>query len=321
MLILKPLLHPPVVYKPRRLPLRKYVTITVGFVCPDGIVIGADSQESYEGSALKRSVPKLVSFPPLGEGVDSQDETPDRRVIFTGAGDSALVDKLIDEAWLEAASANPTIVDIATAIEKRIVEIYREYASVYHAGYMPSATITFGIWCASETRLFYAQGPVVNRIGKLDGTHFSGYKAFGVGNVITDYIQERMRANPKNIDDAIVLAAYMLEQAVAHGEGCGGDIRIAAIKNNGKARNIKIDRYTTLILKELDNQISRVVLQAATPQYSDKWLDVVWGAAKTKVFKLRADRKAAIEKEKRDQEELERAIEEMAREEERQKGN
>jgi hypothetical protein len=300
------------------------VTITVGFLCGDGIVIGADSQESYEGSALKRSVPKLVVFPPLNsdvdDPVDEHGEALDRRVIFTGSGDSALVDKIINEAWLEAASANPTIVEIADAIEKRIVEIYREYTSAYHAGYMPQATVTFGIWCGSETRLFYAQGPVVNRIGEIAGANSLGYKAFGVGNVITDYIRERMHAKPHDVADAIVLTTYMLEQAVAHGEGCGGEIRIAAIENNGKARNVKIDHHTTLILKELDNQVSRVVLQAATPRYSDRWVEIAWDNAKKKVFHLRAERKAAIEKAKRDQEEMERAIEEMEREEEEKQG-
>jgi hypothetical protein len=49
-------------YEPGRLRPEKYMTVTVGFPCEDGVVLGADSQESYEGSALKRSVPKLVWY-------------------------------------------------------------------------------------------------------------------------------------------------------------------------------------------------------------------------------------------------------------------
>jgi len=37
------------------------MTIAVGFVCPHGIVLGADSQASFERSVLKRSV---TSEPP-----------------------------------------------------------------------------------------------------------------------------------------------------------------------------------------------------------------------------------------------------------------
>ena len=144
------------------------MTVTIGFLCRDGVVLGADSQESYEGSALKRSVPKLIVFPPIGSA-DEAHEAPDRRLIFTGAGDSSLVDKLIDDAWLEAAIQNPNIVEIATAIERRFLELYGEYNKVFHAGYMPPAQVTYGIWCRGETRLYYAQGPVINEIGRQTG--------------------------------------------------------------------------------------------------------------------------------------------------------
>jgi hypothetical protein len=108
------------------------MTVTVGFLCKDGVVLGADSQESYEGSALKRTVPKLVMFPP-----SSVPEITDRRAIFTGAGDAALVDKLIDEIWIEIGCAPPSVHEIAIEIERRIKELYAEYCELYHPGYMP----------------------------------------------------------------------------------------------------------------------------------------------------------------------------------------
>jgi hypothetical protein len=103
--------------KLKRLAARKYMTIPVGFLCRDGIVLGTDSQESYGGCALKHSVPKQVAFPPI-EIDDNEKEPPDRRVIFTGAGDSALVDKLTDKAWLEAAVASPNIVEMAAGVQR-----------------------------------------------------------------------------------------------------------------------------------------------------------------------------------------------------------
>jgi hypothetical protein len=262
------------------------MTVTVGFLCHDGVVLGADSQESYEGSALKRSVPKLVILPPVED--DKEEDPPDRRVIFTGAGDSSLVDKLIDETWLEAALANPTVVDIASAIERRIIELHQQYEKVYHPGYMPNAQLTYGIWCAKETRLFHSNGPVVNEVGKLTGSllpgRASGYKATGTGNVITDYIQERMRARPHSVTDAIVLTAYMLEQAVLYGEGCGGDVRIACLQNSGKTTKVNLDQYTTSILRELDDQISQAVLAAANPRTDDKIMELLWDRAKKRLM-------------------------------------
>jgi hypothetical protein len=232
-------------------------------------------------------------------------------VIFTGAGDSSLVDKLIDEAWLEAAIANPNIVEIATAIERRILELYGEYNKVFHAGYMPPAQVTYGIWCGGETRLYYAQGPVVNNIGRQTGL---GYKASGMGNEITDYIRDRMRAKAATVDDAVVLTSYMLEQAIAHGEGCGGEVRISVLRNNGKAENIKIDAFTTQILKALDSQISFVLLRAAGPRISDETFGVIWEAVYKRIVNLRAARSKAAKKEREDKEALEKAMKEIEEE-------
>jgi hypothetical protein len=281
------------------------VTITVGFICHDGIVLGADSQESYEGSALKRSVPKLVAFPPIDE---NDNEVHDRRVIFTGAGDSALVDKLINEAWLEAAVSNPNIVEIATAIEKRIVDLYSEYNNVFPPGYMPSAQLTYGIWCGGETRLYYAQGPVINEIGRQTGL---GYKALGMGNEITDYIRERILAKPKTLADAIVMTSYMLGQAIAHGQGCGGEIRISVLWNDGRAENVKVDNFATEILKELDNYVSFALLRAANPKTNDQVFSIIWDAVHKRIIKLREARSEAAKTERENKEELERAIKEM----------
>jgi hypothetical protein len=70
------------------MPAGKGMTITVGLVCSSGIVPGADSQASLEGSALKRSVTKLTAFPPLES---EYGKAPDCPAVFTGSGDSQLL--------------------------------------------------------------------------------------------------------------------------------------------------------------------------------------------------------------------------------------
>jgi|SRR5580700_1158538 hypothetical protein len=320
MVIPKPLLHPVIATKPKRLFPRKYMTVTVGFLCTDGIVLGADSQESYEGSALKRSVPKLIALPPIDEDIRA-----DRRAIFTGSGDGALIDKLIDEMWAEIGSAQASLDAIAAAIERKINDLYAKYRELYHPGYMPTADITYGIWCAGQSSLFHAHGPIVNKIGResyslpLFRSHVLGYKAGGVGADITDYIRERMRARPRSVDDAVILATYMLEQAVAHGEGCGGEIRIAYIRNDGTAENVIPDPYGGLILQELDLQISKLVLQAANPKNSDKRMEGLWTLAKKRIQTFRDKQKEIIEQNKEYQEEFDQAMREAEAEEQRQK--
>jgi hypothetical protein len=296
--------------KPRRLPSAKCMTITVGFVCSNGIVLGADSRESFDGSALKRSVSKLVVFPPLES---EYGKAPDRRAVFTGSGNSQFIDKLIEEMSIEVASAGSSIEEIAAAVEKRTKQIYREYRNYYHAGYMPQAEITYGLWCGDKSALFLAQGPIVKEIGRLfhptgpkgqkpPPSFRIGYQGTGQGNEITDYINARMSFPSLNVSDGIVLATYMLEQAVAHASGCGGKISIAWLANDGTAEMVDTEQYTSNFFKSLDHQLSWLFVNTANSQCSDKELESKWNAAKESLFRLREDHKQSIEKTQKDKE-------------------
>lgn len=306
--------------KPKRLPSVKYMTITVGFVCGNGLVLGADSQESFDGSVLKRSVPKLIAFPPLESEAG---KNPDRRAVFTGSGDSQLIDKLIEELSVEVASANPSIEEIAAAIETRIKQIYREYRNCYHAGYMPSAEITYGLWCGGRIALFHAQGPIVKEIGtmfypkgktgrKSPPPFRVGYKATGQGNELTDYINARMSIPMAiNVSEAIVLGTYMLEQAVAHASGCGGAIRIMWIAEDGTADMVDTGAYTSALLRGLDSQLSRIFMATASYAFTDQQMEKTWDEAKKILLKLREEWQQGVEKARKDKELLANIIQEF----------
>jgi hypothetical protein len=111
----------------------------------------------------------------------------------------------------------------------------------------------------------------------------------------------------------------MLEQAVAHGEGCGGEIRIAYVRNDGTAENVIPDPYAGLILKELDLQVSKLVLQAANPKNSDKRMEGLWTLAKKRIQTFRDKQKEIIEAQRRYKEEYEQAIRDAEAEEQKQK--
>jgi hypothetical protein len=291
------------------------MTITVGFVCSNGIVLGADSQESFEGSALKRSVSKLTAFPPLES---EHGKAPDRGAVFTGSGDSQLIDKLIEEMSIEVASAGPSIEEMAAAIENRTKQVYREYRNCYHAGYMPSAEITYGLWCNGRVALFHAQGPIVKEIGTIVHPRGNnspppfriGYKATGQGNEITDYINARMSVLTLNVSEAIVLGTYMLEQAVAHASGCGGAIRLMWIAEDGTADMVDTGDYTSALLKGLDGQLSRLFLATANSNRSDKLVESDWNDAKKILLRLREEYKQGIEKTQREKELISQMLEE-----------
>lgn len=308
--------RPAIRSKPKRLPSVKCMTITVGFVCSNGIVLGADSQESSEASVLKRSVTKLTAFPPLES---DQGKSPDRRAVFTGSGDSQLIDKLIEEMSLAAALVeDPTLETLRDAVEESVKGVYREYQDCFHPGYMPHAEMTYGLWCRGSFGLFYSRGPIVTRIGRQMFARGRGmpiftlgYKASGCGNEITDYINARMNTPSLNVSDGIVLANYMLEQASEHAAGCGGDIRIIWLAEDGTAENVHSDQYTSALFKAMDRSFSGLFMKTANLQCKDAFLELAWTQAKETLLRLRQEHRESAEKAEKDRKEFEEGLERL----------
>jgi len=266
---------------------------------------------------LKRSVPKLVSLPPLPEPFVHQIENPcDRRALFAGDGHGPFIDKLIAEAGIEMQAASGNIDDICRNIEQRIKSLHAEYKEIFHPGYMPVANLTYGIWCGTQTRLFYAYGPIVNNVGKniIAGGPPVGYVTSGSGSDITNYIADRMQTNTAlHTSEAIILAAYMLQQAVSHADGCGGDIHIAVLRNDGTTELIDVALANLVrMLKELDSQLGTLLLKGANWKFSDKSLDRIWEHLKTKIQKYKAVQNEIVGIFHRDEQEFQRLVREIA---------
>ncbi len=270
------------------------MTVTVGFLCSDGIVLGADTQESQQGSILKRNVPKLIVAPPIPTIYDrlNQPEKPDRRGVFTGAGDGPLIDKLVNEIWTEVSIAPPSVTDMGSEAEAAIKRLYREYRQIYHAEHMPHAELLYGLWCNGETKLFHAFGAIVNSIGTMFGAALVGYKATGLGSEITDYIAGRMYDKNFKVHEAAILAMYMLQQAIDHAEGCGGEANIAVIRNDGTVENMEASKsLTTKLLMELDSRFGSLMVSAADAEFKESLLDVVWAYLRKYITAYRSGRK------------------------------
>ncbi len=90
------------------------MTIAAGFSCPEGVVLCADTQESY-GSFLKRSQPKIVIKP------DAQSDEDECRAVFAGAGDSTFTDMLIGKVWQKMAAAGADEAAVVEALEDEIL--------------------------------------------------------------------------------------------------------------------------------------------------------------------------------------------------------
>ena len=226
------------------------MTIVAGFKCDDGIVLCADTQETIE--PLKRHVPKL-RIEPKREfyGGDTAEEL---MVAFAGAGDGPFIDKLVSRAW-EGAQIGASIEEVSSDIEKSIKETYKEYGGIYQPGYCPHVSLLYGIKMHGRSLLFRADGPVVNEK--------DSYDCADTGLYLATFLCSRMYRNNLTLQQATILAAYVLFQAKEHIDGCGGQSHVAILRNTGGSQLSEELSGINKQIQQIDRTVEQVILSAA----------------------------------------------------------
>ncbi len=230
------------------------MTIIAGFKCQDGVVVCADTQETV-GSISKRNVPKL-RFERTGAVAKILSNALDISMAFCGAGHGPFIDKLVDGARIATKGAED-INAASEAIEDYIKNTYADFGRIYQPSQCPEVELIYGITVLGESRLFHATGPIVNQKDQ--------YTSGGVGYYMADFLASYMYDAGITVQQAVVLAAYILFQAKEHVDGCGGDSHIAVLRENGKSRlidAIRVDKITEL-LKRTNREIGKVLLASA----------------------------------------------------------
>jgi 20S proteasome alpha/beta subunit len=248
--------------KPSRLSERKAVTIIAGFKCNDGIVLCADTQETIEHS--KRQVPKLRLEPsPYIASAKQVLTGKDLAVAFCGAGSGPFIDKLVDRAWQSAKDATG-LDDACRRIDESIQNMYKEYGQIYQfLGGCPQVEIIFGVKMEGKSRLFKADGPIVNEKDR--------YESGGIGYYMADFLASKMYNYNLTVNQLIVLSLYVVFEAKEHVDGCGGESHLAVLRNQGHTgREGLIHTLTvTELLKEIDRRAASIVLDSADMSLDD----------------------------------------------------
>ncbi len=249
--VLKPLPHVKSKPQPKRLPRVKAMTIAASFMCSQGAVICADTQESVD-NYLKRRVPKIAIRPQ-----EQLTEIVPLRAVFAGAGDSAFIDKLIDEMWSAVAGMpSHSATDIIEAMEDALLTVHEKIWKVYGSSERPEADLLIGLWAENRIALLKAQGPILNI--------FTQYDCIGYGQIFARYIVDRLYRPTLSIAQTILLSLYMLSQVKEHAEGCGGESHVVLMSNSGQFgwvhRSDVIDSVRHL--RMLDSDIGNVLLTA-----------------------------------------------------------
>jgi len=206
----RPLIYP----KPLRLPKVKLMTMIAAFRCMDGIVLCADSQESW-GECYKVTVSKIA-----GEWVN------DFRLGYGGAGLSDLVDALFDKITDSMHRWNAETI-IKRELEEVLIRFHKRQVSPYPA---PSEdkTVRAITFCFRRNQqekesLFYLSGTTVHGIDrfKLVGFEIPFYKQL---------VEEICRPS-LSISEAILIGAYVFSVAKATCHHISGPTRIIVVRN------------------------------------------------------------------------------------------
>jgi 20S proteasome alpha/beta subunit len=235
------------------------MTVIVGLLCKEGIVIASDSEESDEEQGLKRLDVKKVY-----DTANFDLDQGDIEIIVAGTGTSAYISRVAE--WI-----NENIFAPRFSMPRQVADVVEDalgrMKDRYGAGL--DLEVLVGVYCKdapkhgdevkelpSPVGLYSISCPEENeKVGVAEIVR--DYAAMGSGGLFAHYLLNRLHDedNPVSeltMDAAVREAVYVISEVVKVDLWCGGDIQVACIKRDG-------DAYT--LERKRPNDVKRLVLE------------------------------------------------------------
>lgn len=248
------------------------MTIIVGVLCKDGVVIASDSQAgSWKGVDVKRLDYTKVYDLSLDGALAA----------VTGAGVSPFITRAIEmlkERTKEKKFHTPR--EVADIAESVMAELHKRYVvdRSRELGYTKSPSqrkifpkvgaqwqgqddslgfaLMLGMCCGNDSCIYtvYSDG-----VAERD----ERYASLGSGSAFAEYLLARLYRDDLTLEEAIKVAVYVVEEVKKVDPYCGGPTRVVAISKSGIER--KDDKTLRSILKDVEDadqaavQIWRVI--------------------------------------------------------------
>lgn len=281
----------PPTYTDPLLPSGRAVTIGIGILCTDGIVIAADSQ--YTRGPYKGHGPKIFPlFSPI--------ERDDLAVVVVGAGRVAFMKRAVEKIQDALGSYDdPTIKDVREIVEDTIGDFYRNY--IYpkpdYRHDQPWFDLILGIWTQRDgCALLKVDDVTVSRV-VVAGT---GHSTIGMGFSVADYALDLVYESGLSVEDAKFVATMAVKAAKDHVDYCGGTTNVWTIKNTLPHR---IHHVIPVEVKEAETysddlfQIIRILIQSLdTDSVIDDSIEPIAAFLKDSIIDFRRKRKERKER-------------------------
>jgi 20S proteasome alpha/beta subunit len=206
------------------------VTIAAGFKFDDGLVICADTQQTYSG-VLKLNATKLV---PINFAHNGRSQ-----VIFAIAGSVRYARMAVQKIQAAIAGRTPedmTLLGIFESIETELLAFHKAHIHPhprYGMSGSPEFQLLIGAWSHIDGMgLFMTDDTAVNGV--------DDYACVGTGEYLAHYLAKPLyQSTDLELNEIVALATHILLNAKVYVDGCGGNSEFIVLHKDGQLSPVK----------------------------------------------------------------------------------
>lgn len=191
------------------------MTYINAFRCRDGVVMSADTEESwadYKNYVEKLSIIEDRSYP----------------LAIGGAGIADLIEPMVQEVLEKASERKPSTANELAALLKEAIEVVYNLDLPWLAVKKQERTPEFLIAAKPA-----GEGPCIFRIKGRRLFRVRDLHIIGYGNPVNFALMKRMFRDNLPMQQAVMLAVYLVSQSKKLDDGVGGDTSVVVVRDNG----------------------------------------------------------------------------------------
>jgi 20S proteasome alpha/beta subunit len=214
------------------------MTIAAGFVCRDGLVLFADTEEQ-EGYT-KTSVEKIRTT-----------EDDGRSFVIANAGNGYLADSLVDRLF-DALASTKKEKDVLPAIRTTLIDFHRNEVALYPCDDSGKRVgLVMGLQLSGDPMLLHSDATALRRVRE--------FAVIGYGAELKYLAQQLYRRNMP-LKHGVLIAMHLARMAREYVQGCGGESRVATLSNHKTEILHKFDVWADEQLFSALSDVYRAVL-------------------------------------------------------------
>lgn len=191
------------------------MTIGIGLVCSDGIVIAADGEITH--GLVKSQRVKLFEIRGVSEDVS---------LVAAGAGDEMFIDGIRERLQEQLTAEVPDIVSLKRGIEGIVVQACNEIWPLFDPANRPTIELLLALKAVDGCALLHVDGPLVR--------HLADVGFIGFGRDLALYKSKQLLVIPSlSVEIAAPVVIYLVKTVKDNARYCGGETSVWVLHSSG----------------------------------------------------------------------------------------